>query len=127
MVWFGYRVEFPYFLNINGYLCEEAKTLLSKQETVLEQSVSPINDGQSSDRSIKGDDASTADSASTVEDEGCQAAGTLHGSTSGSNSSGSNIDMQVLSKAKQSKNDLRLFTDHPNESCCYRILMKGLT
>lgn len=90
------RVEFPHILNINGYLCEEAKNLLSKQEsTVLEQqSPSPVNDEESSDRSIKGDDTSTTDSASTVEDEGCQAAGTLHGSTSGSNSSGSNIDMQ---------------------------------
>ncbi|XP_034232317.1 ubiquitin carboxyl-terminal hydrolase 47 isoform X2 [Thrips palmi] len=89
------RVEFPNFLNINGYLCEEARTLLVKQEsTVLEQPPSPVNDEDSSDRSVKGDDTSTTDSASTVEDEGCQAAGTLHGSTSGSNSSGSNVDMQ---------------------------------
>jgi len=89
-------VEFPHILNINEYLCEEAKNLLSKQEaTVLAQPPSPVNDGESNDCSIKGDDTSTTGSVSTVEDEGCQAVETLHGSTSGSNSSGSNLDMQV--------------------------------
>lgn len=41
------------------------------------------------------EDGSITDSAFTGEDEGCQGAEALQGSTSGSNSSGSNVDIQV--------------------------------
>lgn len=93
---FAFRVEFPHILNINEYLCDEVKNSLNKAAgTVLEAPPSPINDDESSEQSTKGDDTSTTDSTSIVDDEGCHAAGTLHGSTSGSNSSGSNVDMQV--------------------------------
>ncbi|KAJ1523753.1 hypothetical protein ONE63_001586 [Megalurothrips usitatus] len=80
------RVEFPQVLNINGFLCEEARSHLSNSTST--ESPSPVNE------EVKGDDTSITDSVSTGDDEGCQGAEALHGSTSGSNCSGSNVDMQ---------------------------------
>lgn len=107
-----FRVEFPNVLNINRFLCDEAKSLIkdeakpsvnndSSSGLALEETSGPGNDQVACEPSTKGDDMSTTDSASTLEDEGCQgtepsdALDNMHGSTSGSNSSGSNVDMQV--------------------------------
>lgn len=75
-------MEFPHTLNINGFLCVEAKNSLSRASEG--DTCSPVND-----------DGSITDSACVGDDEGCQGAEALQGSTSGSNSSGSNVDIQV--------------------------------
>ena len=104
------RVEFPNILNINGFLCDEAKALIKDEtkscannDTSVDTNTNgSVNNKDVCEPSIKGDDTSIADSASTLEDEGCQGTepsdtmDNMHGSTSGSNSSSSNVDMQVL-------------------------------
>lgn len=82
------RVEFPHVLNINGFLCDESKSSLSKEIPGV------VSEGEISNNGTKTEDGSIIDNVSNGDDEGCQAAEPSHESASGSNSSGSNVDIQ---------------------------------